>query len=557
MTLSTLNSIEAEYLDIVERKAWLLVFQEIREKCEREAKDKIFTFNESGKSENRSLNRYRDVNPYDHSRIIIHRGKINYINANLVKMERADRKYILTQGPLKETVGHFWLMIWEQNTKAILMLNKLIEKKQIKCHMYWPENIGEKHILNLQDVGLTVEYLKCEEYTHFSKRTFRLTDIESRKSREIIQFHYTTWPDFGIPSSPVTFLQFLKQVRDSGALEPDVGPAVVHCSAGIGRSGTFCLVDCCLVLFKKGETKLSVREILYELRRYRMGLIQTADQLYFSYQAIIEGMKLLEDPSFMDYEEVPIIPTNDNSSYIEDMQSPPPPPPTRIESLRQQLPPPLIRSSISLGVIKNNNSDDIMTTTEQYKNDKNNSNLTSTIQYESDRNSINGRPLPPLPPRPNILNEVKESDSDDNDDFFTLLKEYDSEDNDIDDDDDNGEESPMYERKSDINDDVNNIDYNENNGDNDKRSNSTTKYIENSNNDNENNTEQDNIPNSKTISNGVDRNQNKGTEIRRRTGIHAERQANIEKKVNEIKRKQREIEAETDASKKRRRLQNH
>ena len=88
-------------------------------------------------------------------------------------MERADRKYILTQGPLKETVGHFWLMIWEQNTKAILMLNKIIEKNQIKCHMYWPANMIEDHILNLPDVGLSVEYLKCEEYTHFSKRTFR------------------------------------------------------------------------------------------------------------------------------------------------------------------------------------------------------------------------------------------------------------------------------------------------------------------------------------------------------------------------------------------------
>lgn len=89
-------------------------------------------------------------------------------------MERADRKYILTQGPLRETIGHFWLMIWEQNTKAILMLNKLLEKKQIKCHMYWPEKIGEEHILNLIDVGLTVEYLKYEEYTNFSKRTFKL-----------------------------------------------------------------------------------------------------------------------------------------------------------------------------------------------------------------------------------------------------------------------------------------------------------------------------------------------------------------------------------------------
>lgn len=157
-------------------------------------------------------------------------------------------RYILTQGPLQNTVGHFWLMVWEQNSAAILMLNKLTEKRQVKCHQYWPMDIGPEHCMQLEEVGLTVEYLKCEKFTNFLKRTFRLTDTESTKSREVIQFHYTTWPDFYIPTSPIAFLQFLKQVRDSGALNADVGPAIVHCSAGIGRSGTFCLVDTCLVL---------------------------------------------------------------------------------------------------------------------------------------------------------------------------------------------------------------------------------------------------------------------------------------------------------------------
>ena len=76
----------------------------------------------------------------------------------------------------------------------------------------------------------------------------RLTEIESRNSRDIIHFHYTTWPDFGVPESPTAFLNFLMVVRESGALDQNVGPPVVHCSAGIGRSGTFCLVDSCLVL---------------------------------------------------------------------------------------------------------------------------------------------------------------------------------------------------------------------------------------------------------------------------------------------------------------------
>lgn len=131
------------------------------------------------------------MNPYDHSRIVLKRPNIDtdYINANLVKLERAKRQYILCQGPLEHTVGHFWLMIWEQQSKAILMLNKIMEKKQIKCHPYWPKAEGQK--MELRDVGLTVEFLTAENYKNFSKRLFRITDMESTKSREVIQFHYT------------------------------------------------------------------------------------------------------------------------------------------------------------------------------------------------------------------------------------------------------------------------------------------------------------------------------------------------------------------------------
>lgn len=272
-------------------------FQLIKEKSEQETKEKRYTVHESNKANNRRLNRYRDVNPYDHSRIILHRGDVDYVNANLVRMERANRKYILTQGPLPQTVGHFWLMIWEQKCPAILMLNKIIEKRQVKCHQYWPENIGSEYIMAFDDVNLKVEYSKCENFTNFSKRTFRLIDGESNESREVIQFHYTTWPDFYVPSSPIAFLQFLKKVRDSGVLDADAGPTVVHCSAGIGRSGTFCLVDTCLVLVEKnGPDHINIADLLLELRSSRMGLIQTADQLYFSYQAIIEGIKHLNDP---------------------------------------------------------------------------------------------------------------------------------------------------------------------------------------------------------------------------------------------------------------------
>ncbi|KAH9634662.1 hypothetical protein HF086_000634 [Spodoptera exigua] len=179
-------------------------------------------------------------------------------------MERANRRYILTQGPLAFTVGHFWLMIWEQNTKAILMLNKVIEKNEIKCHWYWPQGIGETHKMTFNDVQLAVVLEKEEDCCYYSTRQFKLYDLESGESRDVMQYHYTTWPDFGVPTSPNAFLQFLKRVRESGVLDPTDGPPVIHCSAGIGRSGTFCLVDCCLVIRDEDEREDSIYAVVGE-----------------------------------------------------------------------------------------------------------------------------------------------------------------------------------------------------------------------------------------------------------------------------------------------------
>ncbi|KAG5666258.1 hypothetical protein PVAND_017787 [Polypedilum vanderplanki] len=117
------SSIYQEFVDFTEQNQWITVYQNIKDASELEAKKCNYTINESKKQLNRRLNRYRDVNPYDHSRIILKRQHIDsdYINANLVKLERAKRQYILCQGPLEHTVSHFWLMVWEQQSKAILM----------------------------------------------------------------------------------------------------------------------------------------------------------------------------------------------------------------------------------------------------------------------------------------------------------------------------------------------------------------------------------------------------------------------------------------------------
>ncbi|XP_054721198.1 tyrosine-protein phosphatase non-receptor type 1-like isoform X2 [Uloborus diversus] len=284
---------ERQFFDIDKRNAWGTIFQEIRN----ESNNLPYIIKDAKKVENKNLNRYRDVNPFDHSRVRLQRGDKDYINASLVTVSSADRSYILTQGPLPVTIGHFWLMVWEQKSKAVLMLNRIIEKNAVKCHQYWPDGNqkGGENDLILTDVKLKVTFLSVTDESYYIVRKFLLTDLESLESRTVLQFHYITWPDFGVPESPAAFLNFLFAVRKSGALNSNYGPPVVHCSAGIGRSGTFCLVDSCLVLIEKSNdpNAVDVQQQLLEMRHYRMGLIQTPDQLRFSYLAIIEGAKIV------------------------------------------------------------------------------------------------------------------------------------------------------------------------------------------------------------------------------------------------------------------------
>ncbi|XP_078040684.1 tyrosine-protein phosphatase non-receptor type 2-like isoform X2 [Augochlora pura] len=332
-----ISNVETEYLEINLKAAWPILFQHIRNECS----NFTYTSNESKKSRNKNLNRYRDVAPYDHSRIVLKKGACDYINANLIQVDRAHRQYILTQGPLENTAGHFWLMVWEQASKAVLMLNKVIEKNQVKCYQYWPLNDLSVDVMTFSDVGIKVEYVSKTESSDYTTTILKLTDLESKDSREILHFHYTTWPDFGVPQSPTAFLRFLADVRQSGALDQNVGPPVVHCSAGIGRSGTFCLVDTCLVLIEEnGLNSVNVRDVLIEMRRSRMGLIQTPEQLRFSYAAIIEGAKQLPSNNNVDNEidtnHYDVV-NNISHSSVEEEDEPPPLPPPRGESLTRSM----------------------------------------------------------------------------------------------------------------------------------------------------------------------------------------------------------------------------
>ncbi|CAO2639464.1 Tyrosine-protein phosphatase non-receptor type 2 [Lemmus lemmus] len=272
-------TIEREFEELDAQCRWQPLYLEIRNESH-DYPHRVAKF-----PENRNRNRY--------SRVKLQSTENDYINASLVDMEEAQRSYILTQGPLPNTCCHFWLMVWQQKTKAVVMLNRTVEKESVKCAQYWPTDDRE---MLFKETGFSVKLLSEDVKSYYTVHLLQLENINSGETRTISHFHYTTWPDFGVPESPASFLNFLFKVRESGSLNTDHGPAVINCSAGIGRSGTFSLVDTCLVLMEKGED-VSVKQVLLNMRKYRMGFIQTPDQLRFSYMAIIEGAKYTQGDS--------------------------------------------------------------------------------------------------------------------------------------------------------------------------------------------------------------------------------------------------------------------
>ncbi|XP_035243220.1 tyrosine-protein phosphatase non-receptor type 1-like isoform X2 [Anguilla anguilla] len=276
--------VEAEFREI-EEKQWSVFFQEL------DVISNNLPFKHAKLPENKGRNRYREVSPFDHSRVRLQAGTNDYINASLVIIKEARRKYILTQGPLPSTCGHFWQMVWEQRSFGVVMLNRIIELGSVKCTQYWPPS--EIKELEFRDTGFKLTLIKEDEKANCIIRHLELENTKTQEARHVIHFHYTAWPDFGPPENPTSFLSFILFVRVSGCLSEDKGPLVVHCSAGIGRSGVFCLVDTCLLLMttRKDPYSVCVRDVLLEMRKYRMDLVQTPQQLRFAYVAILEGVK--------------------------------------------------------------------------------------------------------------------------------------------------------------------------------------------------------------------------------------------------------------------------
>nr|XP_036858109.1 receptor-type tyrosine-protein phosphatase F isoform X9 [Manis javanica] len=243
-----------------------------------------FTWENSNLEVNKPKNRYANVIAYDHSRVILTSidgvPGSDYINANYIDGYRKQNAYIATQGPLPETMGDFWRMVWEQRTATVVMMTRLEEKSRVKCDQYWPARGTETYGL------IQVTLLDTVELATYTVRTFALHKSGSSEKRELRQFQFMAWPDHGVPEYPTPILAFLRRVKACNPL--DAGPMVVHCSAGVGRTGCFIVIDAMLERMKHEKT-VDIYGHVTCMRSQRNYMVQTEDQYVFIHEALLEA----------------------------------------------------------------------------------------------------------------------------------------------------------------------------------------------------------------------------------------------------------------------------
>ncbi|XP_032629798.1 tyrosine-protein phosphatase non-receptor type 6 isoform X1 [Chelonoidis abingdonii] len=256
----------------------------------------LYDRHEGQRPENKGKNRYKNILPFDHSRVILQGRDPNipgadYINANYIKNQLISpdeftKTYIASQGCLDATINDFWQMVWQETSRIIVMTTREVEKGRNKCVPYWPEEGSTK------EYGpYIVENLGEHDALEYKLRQLCLSPIDNCKAvREIWQYQYLSWPDHGVPSEPGGVLSFLDQINQKQESIPEAGPIVVHCSAGIGRTGTIIVIDMIVeTISTKGlDCDIDIQKTIQMVRAQRSGMVQTEAQYKFIYMAICQ-----------------------------------------------------------------------------------------------------------------------------------------------------------------------------------------------------------------------------------------------------------------------------
>lgn len=277
-------------------------FQELKLLSESLKGLSMYSCKEGEKEVNRRKNRYKDILPFDCTRVILSEiagiPGSDYVNANYIRGASGSQAYIASQGPLVHTVTDFWRMVVECDVQVIIMACNEEESGKHKCECYWAESDKETRSYGPYTVKLLKSRRMCND---FNLRTMELIYVNATGetiTRTVVQFHYWAWPDHGVPALVRPLLDMVRLIRDCQASE--TLPLLIHCSAGCGRTGTICAIDYVWGLLRAGKLmeNFSLFELISDMRRQRVAMVQTKDQYILVHRALrelfIEQLKMID-----------------------------------------------------------------------------------------------------------------------------------------------------------------------------------------------------------------------------------------------------------------------